>query len=179
MEEEKTTNINIKNESHSSGKMGFFAILGIILIILFLVSLFIDIQSAGLVCIKTRDCKPLTTEILSKFFLVDYHITQETLYLKEHNIITNASVDSTTIIPERTVRTDLFVNVFFYIILLLLVIYLGYIIGGRGLIGLLACIFGLAAYLVGVIIVTGILVKEIYIPFTAFKTLFLYMGAVI
>jgi hypothetical protein len=177
IEENKPTTINIKNETKTSSKLGFFAVVGIILFILFIISFLIDINADLQKCVKIHDCKSLGVSVATKIFVVDYHISNEIDFLKTNTVDVNALSD--TIIPERAVRTDLFVNVFFYLLLLIIVIILSYKIGGGGLVGLLSSIFGLAIYLVLSIIVTGLVTHQIYIPFTCFVKLFEYTGVLI
>lgn len=173
--EEQT--INIKQDSGHS-KMNFWSILGIILAVLFIVSLIIDIREDGLRCIKLKDCKPLGTAVLTKIFLVDYHISSEIDYLKENNVVTT-EINSSTIVPDRAVRTDLFVNIAFYLVLLILIVYISYLIGKRGFTGTLSAILGLAIYFTLLIVITAMLTKQIYIPLSCFGKLFNYIGAII
>jgi len=177
---QKPQTINVKSETHQhSGKLGFWGILGILLVVLFIISVIIDIREDGVRCIKLKDCKPLGVSVLTKIFMIDYHIDSEVKYLKDNSVILSTPIDSTTIVPERAVRSDLFINILFYIVLLMLVIYLSYIIGKRGFTGVLSAILGLAIYSVLSMLVTYFLVKDVYMPFSCFISLFNYAGVLI
>jgi hypothetical protein len=177
--EPKSQNINVNVSQNNKNKFGILAILGIITIILFLFSMFIDIQAYGFKCLHGEGCGELTKVTLAKVFLIDYTINNEVNYVSL-NKPTNFTGDNSFIIqPSRAVRLDLFVNVCFFLILLVLISWFGFKVCKGGATGLIGVVFALFVYLLIEFIITWFFTKTVYIPFSSIINLFKNFGAVL